>query len=229
MPPDPVYRRLPATVLFGFALPLGCFVFDPIVFRWSETFDGGPWLGGARPLCYTAAGLGMASLAGWLALRRCPGLTAGLLAGAALFALGLGVVLSPLSLIGLLVCVGVFGLVPFGTAWVFARQAWLAWERAAGLAWPLLGLVLATGGPGVLQVGAEVAVRSATADALSADPATAERGADRLARLGFATDPDELVWAYSRDRDPDRKRRLADAYRRVTGGDIERRLDVLRD
>jgi hypothetical protein len=52
---------------------------------------------------------------------------------------------------------------------------------------------------------------------------------EQLGRLWFATDADDLVWAFDREQNPDRRRRLAAAYRRVTGGDVEHRLAILRD
>jgi hypothetical protein len=238
-PPDPARLgsgRAALALAFGVVLPVACLVFDPVVFRSSEALPGpfgSPLLGTFRVVGYSATAIGVASLLTWLAVRRPAGLSAGLLAGGAVFALGLGVVLLPVSLLGLFVLVGVFGFVPFGTAWVLAREARAAWRvastRRAAAGWAAAGFLAACGVPWGLQLGAWEAVRSATEAAASDDPAEAERGAERLGRLWFAADADDLVWAYERERDPDRRRRMAAAYRRLTGGDVDHRLAVLRD
>ena len=41
--------------------------------------------------------------------------------------------------------------------------------------------------------------------------------------------PDRLAWAFSAERDPARRKRLADAYRELTGQEVEWRLSVLND
>jgi hypothetical protein len=214
-------------------LPVVCLALDPIVFRSSGGPFGGALLGPYKVVGYSAAGLGMVSLGVWLIRRRPAGLLAGLLAGGAAFALCMGVVMLPFSLLGLVFVVGALGFVPFGTAWAFAWQARSAW-RAAGAGrtvrrWAAVGFLVACGVPWVLHVGARAATRTATAAALSEDPAEAERGLAALENLWFVVDADGLAWAYSREEDPGRRQQLAAAYRRVTGGDVEDRLGVLRD
>jgi hypothetical protein len=228
--------RLACAIAFGVVLPVVCLALDPVVFRSSNALlspIGSPVLGAYRVVGYSAAAIGMASLLIWLVLQRSAGLMTGLLAGGAAFALGLGVVLLPFTLIGLFVVVGALGLVPFGTAWVFARQAQAAWRAAAAYraatAWAAAGFVVACGLPWMLQALTWEAVRSATELAASNDPGEAERGVEQFSRLWFATDADDLAWAFARERNSDRRQRLADAYRRVTGGDVERRLAILRD
>lgn len=228
--------RLAFTIAFGVALPIVCLTLDPVVFRSSDVLLDAvrpPVLGAFRVAGHSAAAIGMASLLVWLVLRRPAGLMAGLLAGGAALALGLGLVLLPLTLIGLFVGVGGLGLVPFGTAWVFlwqARAAWLATAcRRAATSWAVAGLLIVCGLPWTLQALTWAAFRSATESAASNDPVEAERGVALFNRLWFAADADELAWAFAREQDPDRRGRLADAYRRVTGGDVEHRLANLRD
>ena len=228
--------RLAFAITFGAVLPVVCLALDPVVFRYSDALISpisSPVLGGYRVVGHSATAIGVASLLLWLVLRRPAGLMAGALASGAAFALGLGVVLLPFTLIGLIVLVGALGLVPFGTAWVFARHAQAAWRAAAyhraAPGWAAVGFLVACGLPWTLQAAAWSAVRSATQLAASTDPGEAERGVDQLSRLWFLTDAHDLVWAFDREQDPDRRRRLADAYRRVTGGDVETRLAILRD
>lgn len=237
-PPDAIPfgpGRLAFAIAFGVVLPVVCLALDPIVFRSSDALlspIGSPVLGAYRVVGYSATVVGIASLLIWITLRRPAGVLAGSLAGGAAFALGLGLILLPFTLIGLFFIVGVLGLVPFGTAWVFVRSALAAWRAArhrAATGWAVVGFLVACGLPWALQAVTWSAVRSATERATSTDPGEAERGVKQLSRLRFVTDADELVWAFEREQDPDRRRRLADAYRRVTGGELESRLAILRD
>lgn len=230
-PPGPVAIVFAAA--FGVVLPVVCLVFDPMVFRSSGALFGGALFGAYKVVGYSAVGLGVASMTVWLVRRRPAGLLSGLLAGGAAFALCMGVVLLPFSLIGLVIVIGVLGFVPFGTAWVCVRQARAAWQATGGggtaKRWAVVGFLVACAGPWGLQVGGRAATDSATAAALSENPAEAERGLAALERLRFVVDADGLVWAYSREEDPGRRERLAAAYQRVTGGDVEHRLAVLND
>lgn len=218
-------NRFLLDLLFGIVLPLGCLAFDPIVFR------GGSRGGMAAEYAvvgYTAAGLGMVSMLLWHLVGRPAGLFAGLLAGGAAFALALGLVMLPLTLVGLFVCVGVFGLVPFGTAWVFARNARRAW-RSAGtgrLGGAVAGFALACCLPWVADGYVRHEVDRASALLMSPDPGEAEHGAELLGRFRYlvGVDFDDLVWKYNREEDPARRETLARAYHRLTGQDIEDRL-----
>ncbi len=235
--PTPFGPGRPAlTLALGVLLPVVCLALDPIVFRASDGFFSAldsPLLGAYRVVGYSATAIGIASLLVWRVLRRPAGLMVGLLAGGAAFALCLGVVLLPLTLIGLFFLVGALGFVPFGTAWVFARESRAAWRsagsRRVATGWAVAGFLAACGLPWALQTAVWSAVRSATELAASDDPGEAERGTRRLNWLGVATDADDLVWAFGREQAPERRRQLATAYRRVTGGDVEQRLALLRD
>src|SRR5205085_7811140 len=142
-------------------------------------------------------------------LRRPAGLLAGSLAGGAVFALGLGLILLPMTLIGMIILVGVLGLIPFGTAWVFGRNARAAWRAAtrhrAAPVCAAVGFIFACGLPCVLQVMAWSAFRSAMELATSADPGEAEQGVEQLSRLRFVVNADDLVWEFAREHDPDRR------------------------
>jgi hypothetical protein len=56
-----------------------------------------------------------------------------------------------------------------------------------------------------------------------------EWGALRVARHFAGVESDRLALAYESETDPARKARLAAVYRELTGGDVERRLYILRD
>jgi hypothetical protein len=141
-------------------------------------------------------------------------------------------VLLPFSLIGLLVIIGVLGLVPFLTAAAYYAHAVQAYRQArevAGEMWllgsALLGALLVVGVPGAVPARVSLAVRWAIRDVAAGDPTA-------LARLRtwyrFAH-RDRLVWAYAAERDPVRWRRLAEAYKELTGEDVESKLTRIVD
>jgi hypothetical protein len=158
-PATPAQRRF--DVAFGLVLPVLCFVFDPIVFHeWLSDEPG--LLGRWQFYVYTISALEMVALAAWLCKAggtgRPPAALGGMLLAGGVFSLALGVVLLPLSLLGLLVFVGVFGFVPFLTAVVYLRNGWraadpdrsgddMSWRDAAALAF---GFVLALGAPALM-------------------------------------------------------------------------------
>jgi hypothetical protein len=219
-------------VVFGIVLPLVCLYFDPIVFRASF---GRPLLGSYAIVGAVAIGLGLLSLSAWAVIRRPPAFFAGLLAGGAIFAALLGLVLLPMSLIGLTAGIGVLGFTPLATAFVFTRNAVRAYRQArAGSAsvrhlLSAVGLVVACGGPWAAQWYVTQEVSRATEMVLSADPAEAARGVSVLKRFRALADLDQLVIAYGREENPARRARLADSYRELTGDEIEHRLAILRD
>jgi hypothetical protein len=150
----------------------------------------------------------------------------------ALFAGGLGVVLLPFSVIGLVAIIGLLGFVPFLTAVVYYVNAVEAYHHARKVARgqrrfgsALLGALLVIGVPGAVQALVSLAVQSAIRD-LAAGKSAAMltlRGWYRFAPR------DSLVWSYAAERDPVRKQRLANAYKELNGEDVESRLARLED
>jgi hypothetical protein len=95
------FFRQPATAwATGVVLPIFSLVLDPIVFR-DTIFHGDPLLNPIAPACYCAIGLGMALLVFQLLSRRSWAVVSGMLAGGALFAGLLSLVLAPFGLLGL--------------------------------------------------------------------------------------------------------------------------------
>jgi hypothetical protein len=227
--------RVVTDVMLGVLVPLLCLVFDPIVFRGDGRLGG--LLASYAIVGYLAAGLGMVTLLLWLILGRMPGLFAGLLAGEAVFAACVGVVLFPLSFLTLLMGIGLLGLTPLFTALVFGRNAREAWRLACGRSprWAKVsaacGFLFACGGPWAAHGYVRYEVSCAIDLVASGDPADVQRGVDSLRRLHFAFSEkyDELVWRYRSEPSDRRKKALAEAYSQLTGDDIEYRLRVLLD
>src|SRR6476661_6263981 len=150
---------LPATasqrifdVIFGIAAPILCLVFDPAIFR--NGFPAGMgFLSEYRTFAYVAITLSIVALAYYLLSQRGSLLLAGFLLGGGIFSLVLGIAMLPMTFIGLLIGIGVFGLTPFVTSFVFLRNGYRAWrgsstsEESAAVVYVAIGLLLAIGVP----------------------------------------------------------------------------------
>jgi hypothetical protein len=226
------------SVAFGIIGPILCFALKPVLLgddleleipglRFMSIY----WIFG-----YGVVGLGIATLSLWLwrgsQLGSWCGIVSGVLHACALFAAGLGLVLLPFSLLGMFVIIGLLGFVPFLTATTFASNAIRAFNQARRLlgepaAWGtmLLGAILVVGVPGSLQTWVSLAIRHAISDVARGEPSA-------MARL-HAWYPyahqDQLVWSYEAERDPERKDRIARAYRKLTGEDMEQRINRRND
>jgi hypothetical protein len=127
----PDAKRAGLGYLAGVIGPVVCLVFDPFVFR--DPFPTGSpstMLGASRAGCYTFMTLEMILITLWLRAGPAFGPASGLLSGAfyagAVYALGIGLLLLPMSAVGLIVGIGLLGLIPFLTAYAFLLQGRLA-------------------------------------------------------------------------------------------------------
>jgi hypothetical protein len=98
-------------------------VLDPLVFKASVVLPefGLPLLQRYVVFAYAEMVLSMAALAYWLRWQAASPFLAGLLCSGALFALWLGMILLPFSLLGLLALLGILGFSPFWSSLVFSR------------------------------------------------------------------------------------------------------------
>ena len=224
-------------VLFAIIAPIVCVVCDPVVFKGG--LFGRPlfvaWSVGA----YCAIALGVIAMTTWLTVGRPAAFLSGLLTAGALFAMALGIVLLPISVLGLYVLIGVFGFTPLLTAFLFWRNAVRAyrtsrlgtgaartkrapWLWAAGL---IFGLAF--------PIGSHIFVAKQTAHGtelvLSDVPQLRAEGVAQLKPLRMVADLDALVYAYGTTQDQDRRRQISESYWEITGTDIERRWLILND
>ena len=144
----------------GVVAPVLCLIFDPVVFRGYGGPAGGMF-GVYRPGAYAFMAIEMTTMIAWLWSRESFGQASAVGAGAmwagAFYAIGLGLLMLPLSAIGLVAYgLGLLGFTPFFTGVAFAMQALLATgdagpspRRGALAARLVLGAMLAIG-PAVL-------------------------------------------------------------------------------
>jgi hypothetical protein len=227
----------------GIVGPIVCFGV-----KWESFGDSLNWLPGLGFICYKPVfgygiiGLEIATLALWLwcgdRLGRLTGGVTGILYFGAVFAGALGLVMLPFSLMGALVAqgIGLLGLVPLLTAVAFFGQGWRAAATAKRVlgdkrsaAHAFLGAVLVFGVPSVLQP-ASVHFANRALDPVVEKVAQGDLAATTVfERWVLSRDPDRLVWIYRAEASVDRKQRLASAYNKLTGRDIEARIRQLDD
>jgi hypothetical protein len=224
IPPRPTAGQIAFDLAFGIALPVICLYFDPFVL---QADIGEPLLGRYAVSARVAISLGLLSLSAWMLIRWPPALMAGLLAGGAIFATLLGLVLLPFSIMGLLMFIGVLGFSPFVTAFVFWRNAVAAYRRThqsrinGRVLIPVaVGLALYCAGPCAMQWYVTRAVEMVKSHHL----AEAAQGLSVLKRFGVFANYDLLVFAYRAEKDAERRQRLAEAYKELTGTEIGHRL-----
>lgn len=224
---------------FGVIGPILCFVFDPIVFR--SWFFGPPLLPDYQTFTYLFSGLQIVLLGFWLLTGPGPQglnrLIGGILFSGAAFCLIAGLVLAPFSLVGLIYGIGVFGFTPFLTALVYLRNSSRAFRSGsgpAGLARVMIsvcGILLATGLPLLLSIEIHNALSHAVFEIVKGDAQHATFAAHRVMplRLFAGAELDPIVNEYTATSDERRKELLKSCYLEITGDNIERRADILRD
>ena len=224
-----IFRNPFVAVAVGVVLPLVCLALDPIVFRDDI---GSSILGSSRIFWQSFIALSVLTLLTWLLVRRCPSLFCGLLAAGFLLAFGLGIILLPMSLVGIAVGIGILGLSPFLTAATFFYCATDALRTAGDRFKPfvaVLAFVALFALAGASQVFVpRIADHSMKRLADGRDEST-ESAMSRLKLLGPLFNPDQLVQRYIATDSQLERERIATAYRQLTGDDIQRRAELLLD
>ena len=217
-------------LIFGIIAPLLCVFFDPAIFR-SDGLPGKGLLSQVRLFGYLEIAAGTAAFGYYLVRRRASPLLAGALMGGSIFALSLGIVIAPISFIGLLLFVGIFGFIPFLTSFVFLRNALRCWQASAKprLLLGALGMALILGIPAGLQASAFFLTDRAVLRLRSGSDGEFARVVRLWRPARFVLDPDTIAFAYEKAKDAAEKERLARAYREVTGSSVETRLVLLND
>ena len=110
--------------IFGVIFPVFCFMADPVVFKGLITDRAE--LADYRLVAYVISTIEMGMFLVWRTFRKqvnslSPIFAVAFLAGA-MFSAAIGLAILPLTLIGLLFVIGIFGLVPFPTAFVYLRS-----------------------------------------------------------------------------------------------------------
>ena len=116
-------------ICFGLIAPILCVIYDPAVFR-SGGVPSSAFLNTVSLFAYLEIAIGVLALGYYLLVRRASTFLSGVLYGGALFSLLLGLAMLPLTLLGLMLLIGVFGFTPFLSGFVFWRNAHRCWQES---------------------------------------------------------------------------------------------------
>ena len=220
-------------IVFGILMPLVCFYLDPGIIKGAFHSTLGEW----SMFIYGFSGLAILTMFTWLVWghrqHRLRATFGGVLIAGAAISASIGVLILPLTLIGLLLVIGLLGFVPFITSFVYLRNGLSAvnhsGDRSPRIAAVLLSAVLAIGLPVAAQRAAIVVVEHSVAEILNPSSQEFDASVARIRRLRSVVDTDRFVRLYENESNTERKERLARAYKEITGLDIERRLMILND
>jgi hypothetical protein len=231
--PIPTEAQDKFDTVFAVVLPILFLVLDPIVFKGPRMLGPG-YLEDYQLMAYLFCSLETGLFLTWrtfrLPLRRFSSVFGGVFFVGAIFSTVIGILILPLSLLGLMLVIGVLGFTPFVTAFVFLRNG----IRAARiningaalhsrLSAAVLSGVLAFGVPVAAQAKVECDVSAAIETLISGSAPEAEAAAQRLKTHHFVSHKhsDDIVTAYANTRDPAKRALLERAYKDITGETIE--------
>jgi hypothetical protein len=235
-PPKPFWRRqfqAEATSsqrnfdwTFGVVLPVACFLFDPIVFKSGDFSE--PLLGNFKPFAYLLSFVSVMSMMAFLIwgkkLKWLNAFLAGLFLVGGFISLGVGVVLFPFSVLGLIMLIGILGFTPLFSAFVFLRNSY----RAGVSAKPFLdgkvlihSLALTAILSIVIPSVANVRIKRALNRLTKGNAQTIRYEAQNLKYIVPLVNTTALVNRYRYEKSDEEKQALAEAYQTLTGENIK--------
>jgi hypothetical protein len=149
----------------------------------------------------------------------------------------IGVAILPYSLLGLVFIIGIAGFTPFLTVFVFLRNGIRAFrtepslDRGPAYAIALMAAIITIGLPALSSYQLSSIISRSVNDLLYGDANQSKAAAEQLRWVPLlpTTSSDEIVKAYGREQDAQKKEILKNFYQDATGEDIERRLMILND
>ena len=222
--------------IFAVVMPIIVLLADPMVFKGGDQFWTRGLLEDYQLLAYIVCSLQIGLFLAWRTWRRslislAPVFT-GIFFGGAVFSSVIGVVLLPFSLIGLIVLIGALGFTPLLTAFVFLRngiRAMRIQSPGATVSYRLtiatMSAVLAVALPIFVTWRVEAAISDSVdtliyANVAQSDEALRHLRTFRFVPLKFSR---RIGVAYSQEGDPVRRQKLNEAYRNITGIDLDTR------
>ena len=114
--------------LVGVILPIACFVFDPIVFKNQGLLIN------YKSFAYLLSFVSVMAMSAWLIwgakLKWLNAFLAGLFITGSIVSLSVGIILFPISILGLVILIGALGFTPLFSAIVFLRNSIRAYQAA---------------------------------------------------------------------------------------------------
>jgi hypothetical protein len=215
--------------IFGVILPVICFAFDPIVFKGG--FGGSAMFANYKPFAYLLSFTCVMAMAAWLIfgekLKWLNGFLAGLFFLGGIVSLGVGIVLLPFSLFGLVVLIGALGFTPLFTAVIFLRNAFRALHASKGfLAKEVRAYAFAFGI--IFSASLAWTINSEIKNSLRwieiGNPQVAYDESRKLKYLAPLVNFDNLTTIYrNTPKESEKSKAIAEIYKELTGKNIEDR------
>ena len=224
--------------LFGVILPVACFVFDPVVFKGDAW--GAAYLGTYKPFAYTLSFVSVMAMSAWLIwgekLKWLNAFLAGLFIVGGIVSLGIGIILSPISLLGLIVLIGALGFTPMFSAVVYLRNSLRAYQAAkpflekSVLVYSFaLSAIFSAVVPSVINA----EINRALDKIIKGDARMVHAESQSLEYVAPLINFDVLALPYQRsapeERETEKMKAVAEIYKEMTGEDLERKAQVLMD
>jgi hypothetical protein len=218
--------------IFGVVMPVVCFFFDPIVFK-SASF-GAPLLANYKPFAYILSFVSILAMMAWLLfgekLKWFGGFLAGLFLVGGIVSLGVGVVLFPLSVVGLIMLIGILGFTPLFSALVYLRNASRAFRSAASFlekgilvkAFALAALLSA-----IVPVIANQQLKKSLDKIIDGDAATIRAEAQKLKWFAPLVNFDVFERRSRFNNTEEEQKALVDAFYQLTGEDLEKKSQMV--
>lgn len=223
---------------FGVIMPVICFVFDPTVFKGGVL--GPAFLGTFKPFAYLLSFVSVMAMAAWLIwgakLKWFNAFLAGLFLVSGIISLGIGLVLFPFSMLGLLILIGALGFTPLFSSVVFLRNAFRAFQMAK----PFLekgvlirSFALAAIFSAVVPSVINLEIKRVLDEMEKGDAQTIRANSRILKYAVPIINLDKLALRYHRSApdqgETEEMRTIADVYKELTGEDIETKGRILID
>ena len=227
-------------LIFGLVLPILCFVADPIIFKSFPIF--GPALFEDYQLfAYVVSTVEMGFFLVWRTfparMNSLSPLFAGVLLAGGGFSLLIGLLMLPATLISMLYLIGILGLIPFFSAFVYLRNGIRAMKAQPNL--PLASRITTATLSGLLVISSlifasvyvETSISASIDTVIYGNTIEAEAAANRLKWFGFIPlkETNRLAFAYGREWNEKKKATLGRVYWEMTGEAPDARLERLSD
>lgn len=216
--------------IFGIILPVACFAFDPAIFKTSDLWGSNAYLGSIKPFAYLLSFLSVMTLMAFMIwgvkLKWLNAFLAGFFFIGGLVSLGIGVVLLPISLLGLIILIGALGFTPLFTAFVYLRNAVRSYKFAKShlnkrvlIQTAILAALFGSITPAVINF----EIDKTLSEIKTGDSQTIRANADYLYFVAPIVNFDSLILEYRTEQNTNSKRRkaLSDVYKKLTGEKIE--------
>lgn len=215
--------------IFGVILPFICFAFDPVVFKGNAM--GIAFFGTFKPFAYILAYISLSTMTAWLIfgeqLKWLNAFLAPFFFVGGIISLVIGIVLFPFSLFGLIIIIGILGFTPLFTSFVYLRNSFRAFHSIKNIfetkiltAVFILSIVFSLVIPAVINF----QIRKNLNEMLNGDVPTIRKSAQTLRYFALITNFDSLALLYHRsgkDKNDEKIKAIAEAYKNLTGENVE--------